>query len=233
MQPSQDSNSGATGEGKEQLRSRYRPLPPAFGGQLAQHLRLSESYRSAECVFVSPAPLLKQFRINLLADGKTLLMPAPSLHDGFYLFAPFSIPFARLAQAVTPQGMLRHGRKLTTAQLAGLQVGLLVADALAVDEQGTMLGDGKGFFDLAAAILAATKALASRVTVVGSAGAAGRSLPSEPWDVRADHRLDASGLTLCRAPKDPHGWSIHWEQLPPVRIRRITPLWQLREQADR
>ncbi|ADH86369.1 5-formyltetrahydrofolate cyclo-ligase [Desulfurivibrio alkaliphilus] len=233
MPPNPDSSLTTPGAAKKALRSRYQALPAVLSGRLAQHLRSFEPYRRAQCVFVSPSPLLKQLRINLLLDGKALLMPAPSLHDGFYLLSPYTINFGRLAQAVSPKGMLQHGRKLATARLADLQVSLLVAEALAVDRRGTMLGDGKGFFDLAAAILAATGALAANVTVVAAAGDVAQNLPIEPWDVQADQRLDETGLTPCRPADKPGRWSIHWEQLPPVRIRRITPLWQIREQADR
>lgn len=95
-----------------------------------------------------------------------------------------------------------------------------------------MLGDGKGFFDLAAAILAAAGALASGVAVVGAGPAVDRDLPADPWDVRADYRLDAAGVTSCRADSAAAAWPIFWEQLPPVRIRRITPLWQLKEKSN-
>lgn len=220
---------------KESWRRHYdaagAALSPAAGGRLAQNLRGLEAYRLSECVFVSPAPLLKQVRINALVDGKSLLMPAPGLHDGFYFFSPYTIAFPRLAQAVTPKGMPRYGRRLTTGQLAGLQLGLLVSEALAVDRRGNMLGDGNGFFDLAAAILAATGALASSVEVVGAGPAADQDVPADPWDVRADYRLDAAGITSCRADSAAFAWPIFWEQLPPVRIRRITPLWQLKEKS--
>lgn len=224
-----------TDDGKESRRrllsSSGPPLAMAEAGRLAQHLRAFEAYRGAACLFVSPAPILKQLRINALLDGKSLLMPAPGLHDGFYLFAPFTIAFPRLAQAVTPQGMARYGRRLTTGQLAGLDLALLVTDALAVDPCGGMLGDGNGFFDLAAAILAATGALAPQTLVVGAGPAVARALPAEPWDVRADYRLDGAGLTPCQTTAAAGSWPIFWQQLPLVRIRRITPLWQLRDKA--
>lgn len=202
-----------------------------MAGVLAQHLRSLPAYRQAGQIFVSPAPVLKQIRINALVDGKSLLMPGPSLHDGFYLLAPFTIPFPSISQAVTSKGMASFGRKLATRELADLRLDLLVADALAVDRRGYQLADGNGFFDLAAAILAATGALTPNCGVVALGPAAGGDLPVDPWDVPADYRLDDAGLTLCQTPRTPRPGPILWHALPPVRIRRITPLWQLQEQA--
>jgi 5-formyltetrahydrofolate cyclo-ligase len=226
---------GADQPAKEALRLHYArrgtALPPNVAGVLAQHLRSLPAYRQAGQIFVSPAPVLKQIRINALVDGKSLLMPGPSLHAGFYLLAPFTIPFPSLSQAVTSKGMTSYGRKLATRELADLRLDLLVADALAVDRRGYQLADGNGFFDLAAAILAATGALTPNCLVVALGPAAGRDLPADPWDVPADYRLDDAGLTPCQPPPFPRPGPILWPALPPVRIRRITPLWQLQEQA--
>lgn len=243
MPPSPGANGRPPADDKESWRRHCAAAgswSPAKGGRLAQHLRALEAYRRAAEVFVSPSPLLKQVRINALVDGKFLLMPAPGLHQGFYLFSPFTIPFSRLPSAVTPKGMLRHGKRLATGELARLRLGLLVTEALAVDRRGYLLGDGNGFFDLAAAILATTGALAAGAAVVAAAPevvapitpATPAAWTPEPWDVPADYRLDTTGIVPCRPNEDAEAaadWPIYWQNLPLVRLRRITPLWQLRE----
>ncbi|MFU8819067.1 MAG: 5-formyltetrahydrofolate cyclo-ligase [Desulfurivibrio sp.] len=213
---------------KEGFRQLYQR--PSFApGSLAETLRSLPGYKSRRRLFVGPAPQLRQVRINTLLDGKELLMPAPGLRDGFYLFRPFTIPFAQLPLAVTNKGMPRFARKLATGQLAGLAVDLLVDEALAVDEHGLLLGDGQGFFDLCLAILATTGALTPDYLVVAVAAAmeSGRSPAPDPWDLRVDYLLNDQGLKKCNRPAAARTPKIFWEQLPPTRIKRITTLWQL------
>ncbi len=156
-------------------------------------------------------------------------MPAPGLRDGFYLLPPFTIPFDQLPQAVTSRRMSRFGRKLATGQLSGLGVELLVGEALAVDRRGLILGDGQGFFDLAAAILATVGALASSYRVLAvAAGSETDEFPADPWDLRADYLLNDQGLKDYPRTEPPAPPRIFWEALSPTRIKRVTPLWQLR-----
>jgi len=197
---------------------------------LAEALRSLPGYKERRRLFVGPAPRLKQVRINTLLDGKELLMPAPGLRDGFYLYRPLTIPFAKLPLAVTPKGMPRFARKLTTGQLAGLAVDLLVDEALAVDRHGRVLGDGQGYFDLSLAILAATGALAAdyQVVAVAAPQEPELTLSADPWDLQADYLLNEQGLKRYSRPEEESPPKIFWEQLSPTRIKRITPLWQLR-----
>ncbi|MFH7320781.1 5-formyltetrahydrofolate cyclo-ligase [Desulfurivibrio sp. D14AmB] len=197
---------------------------------MAEALRSLPGYKGRRRLFVGPTPRLKQLRINTLLDGKELLMPSPGLRDGFYLFRPFTIPFVKLPLAVTHKGMPHFARKLTTGQLAGLGVDLLVDEVLAVDRHGRVLGDGQGYFDLSLAILAATGALAGDYQVVAVAAPLepGLTLPADPWDLQADYLLNGQGLERYPRAQGESPPKIFWEQLSPTRIKRITPLWQLR-----
>lgn len=234
MPPNPASKPGASSiRSKDQLRlsAAAAGFTPADSGILAQHLRGLPAYQAARQLLVAPVPLLKQIRINALLDGKSLLMPAPGLLDGFYLFTPFTIPFPDLPLAVTNKGLARFARKLPTAELGSLQLQLLVSDALTVADQGTILGDGHGFFDLATAILATAGALAPgyQVVAVGPTPEGGELLLADPWDISADHRLTPAGLSPCRPANPRPVPTIAWDLLPPVRIRRITPMWQLKQ----
>lgn len=217
---------------KESLRCGQEEAPGALvlsPGRIAEQVRRLAAYRGAKAIFVGPALVLRQVRINTLGDGKSLIMPAAGLQDGFWRLAPYVLPFAALAQAVTPQGIATHGTRLTPSALAGQRIALLVSDAMAVDQRGVMVAEGKGFFDLAAAILQATGALAAPVTVVAVTGNfLGDAVvdDAQPWDVRADVVIHPGGVTEIPAGRNEMP-PIFWEVLPPQRIRRVTPLWQL------
>ena len=201
-------------------------------GRLAEQVRRAEWYRAARTVFVGPSPLLRQVRINVLADGKALLMPSASLRRGFLLFPPRSVPFARLSHAVTPKGARRFARRLSEEGLCRWPVEVAVTDALRIDRAGVRLGPGDGFFDLAMALLAAWQGLAPTVLSVGCLASAGDlaadPLPSEPFDVPVQVAVCATGeLTLPLAPASLPVPAIHWRYLQRRQIRRIDPLWKL------
>ncbi len=77
---------------------------------MAERLRGLDTYRAATTVFAEPVPLLHQARINLLLDGKRLVMPSPGLKQGFFLLEPFLVPFPRLPWAVSMTGAAACGR---------------------------------------------------------------------------------------------------------------------------
>ncbi|MEW6426776.1 MAG: 5-formyltetrahydrofolate cyclo-ligase [Thermodesulfobacteriota bacterium] len=196
-------------------------------GALAEILRGTPIYRGARTVFVSPSPLLGQVRINVLADGKNLLMPSPGLKEGFLLLAGSRVPRGRLAYAATPAGMAELGQRLDIEFPERFLVDLLVHEVLAVDRQGCHLGDGQGFFDLSLAILAAAGGLAAgwqAVAVAPGNGLNEQDLPREPWDMPAHAALAGGMHYFGQAVYEP---LILWPQLTRKRIRKISPLWKL------
>ena len=66
-------------------RLKKQPHKPIPWGKAAETLRKLQPYRDASTVFASPATSLLQARINCLLDGKNLVIPGPSLRNGFYL----------------------------------------------------------------------------------------------------------------------------------------------------
>ena len=223
---------------KSLLRSRLAgdAAPPLAGvspGRLAERLRREPAYRRARQVFASPAPSLAQIRINILLDNKVLIMPSGGFREGFFRVRPFSVPFPELAQAVTLRGLPQYGERLRGEELAGLAIDLMVSDALAVDEAGGLLGDGQGFFDLAAALLAAHGALAEEVVIFAVPGP-GQMLDGrialDSWDVQVDGVILADQVVNFsgRPPGIP---AIRWELLPLDQVRRIDPLWKLYEKG--
>lgn len=204
-------------------------------GKAAEIIRRLPIHRRARQLFISPAPLLRQIRINALVDGKEVVMPSAGLKEGFYLFKPYTIPFRDLPFAVSLQGAAKHGRRISLQALASLRLDALVTEVLAFDGRGARLGDGSGFFDLAYAILAEAGALAPQSRVLFVAGPEQRTpepLPVEEWDVPGD-LVVTDRQTLEIAARPAYMGRIFWDQLQEKRIRRIKPLWQLAEAREK
>ncbi|MBU1708899.1 MAG: hypothetical protein KKE17_02740 [Proteobacteria bacterium] len=202
-----------------------------YKGKLAQLLRGCPEYKQAKQVFSSPAALLDQIRINVLLDGKDLIMPGPGLKQGFFRIKPFSVPFTKIGYAVTYKGLTKHGILLDDAALGGLAVDLMLTEALAVDQAGTAINDGQGFFDIACAALHELGVLTDRFKTICILGEKQRveSLPREPWDVPLDCVIEPQGVT--RFQRDSR-WvpKIYWESLESKSIKSMTPIWKLRSQ---
>ena len=197
-------------------------------GRLAETLRGTSLYKGARTIYVSPAVLLGQVRINVLADGKNLLVPAPGLKDGYYLLRGSRVPAGKLAFAATPAGMAEFGQRLDVDFREGFSADLLVNEVLAVDQRGNHLGDGHGFFDLVIAILAAAGGLSAdwKAVAVPLAGMIQiEDLPVDPWDVPVHAALASDRLHFFEPrPASP---TIMWEALSRKKIRKISPLWKL------
>jgi 5-formyltetrahydrofolate cyclo-ligase len=223
---------------KNALRTAFLPLPEdrilAVQGKLAENLRRLESYRFCRQIFIDPSLLLRQARINALLDGKELVMPAAGLKDGFYLLKPFSVPFKKLIMAVTYKGLAHYGRLLGAKEISSLNISLLLGESLAVDRRGHRLGDGQGFFDLAVALLNELGGVAAGCQVVAAIDDAAKvvaSIPRDPWDVKCAKIIGPAGCEELGDFSPVTG--LHWEELPPERIKRMAPLRQLRATENR
>lgn len=210
---------------KDEWRQEYHGTSPVADGKTAEALRRLDAYRRSRQVFIEPTAVLAQMRINALLDGKELIVPGPGLRDGFYRLMPFSVPFPKLSFAVSLKGVPVYGQLLPHQELSRLDIGIMVAEALAVDASGVRLGDGSGFFDLACAILNHCGAL-TEVSTVLAAAVVNRpeQLPADSWDVRMDGVLDAQGAHFFQHDRELP--AIDWSHLVMQRIKRITPLWQ-------
>lgn len=215
---------------KDDVRTEFLDAPEGkASGKSAEIVRRLEKYRDAKRIFVGPTARLQQIRINALTDGKELLVPAPGLKEGFYLLTPYEIPFKSLSYAVGYKGLSQYGRRVAAEELCRVPVGLLLTDCLAVDPAGYFVGEGKGFFDLAVAILAELKGLSADVEAYGLGEheqLLGQEIEHAEWDVRLNGFITQEGISLNNAGTHAER-KILWDMLPPKRIRKITPLWKL------
>src|SRR3989339_859242 len=103
---------------KEKVRAAFPDVPEGkASGKSAELVRRLERYRDAKRIFVGPTARLQQIRINALTDGKELLVPAPGLKEGFYLLAPYEIPFKHLSFAVGYKGLVQYHREIAAEGL--------------------------------------------------------------------------------------------------------------------
>lgn len=215
---------------KEKVRENLLGLPEGkASGKSAELVRRLDKYREAKRVFVGPTARLQQVRINALVDGKELLVPAPGLKEGFYLLAPYEIPYKSLNYAVGYKGLAEYGRRVAVEELCQGPVSLLLTDCLAVDPAGYFVGEGKGFFDLAVAILAELHGLSSDAEAYALGELEqilGQEIEHAAWDIRLNGFITPEGIALNN-PGAHVDRRVLWDMLPPKRIRKITPLWKL------
>ena len=197
-------------------------------GRAAESLRKLQLYRDAATVFATPGKSLHQARINCLVDGKNLLMPAPSLREGFFLLPARTVPYKNLSLAVTYKGLEKYGHLLKNTAAGALSVGLLLTDSLVVDPAGGRIGDGNGLFDLGCGLLQELGALSqdySAVTFILEEQISRDYLPQDPWDIKISGAITSAGWHAFNPPSQKP--RIFWDQLASDRIRRIDPLWKL------
>lgn len=159
-------------------------------------------------------------------------MPTAGLREGFYILTPYTIPFPKLTLAVNLKGLTNFGRRLHYADLAGLKIDLLITGATAVSKKGERLGGGNGFFDLSCAALSASHALNVKPAVCAVIDNEARfveSLPTAPWDVPINMLIKPSGSQpLSEGFQAP---DLDWRHIPAKRIKRLTPLWDIKRQT--
>lgn len=215
---------------KEEVRADFETMSGTkASGKAAEFVRRLDRYREAKRIFVGPAATLQQVRINALTDGKELLVPMPGLKEGFHLLRPYEIPFKSLRYAVGYKGLAQYGRRAAVEDLCKAPVGLLLTDCLAVDSEGYFVGEGKGFFDLAVAILAEWRALSPAVEAYGvgeKEQLLAQGIEHGAWDIRLNGFITPEGITLANSGGHLER-KVLWEMLAPKRIRKITPLWRL------
>lgn len=218
---------------KESARSAWRSTIPIHTvtpqwGKAAEKLRRLQEYHDAATIFATPAKSLHQVRINCLVDGKNLVMPAPSIREGFFLLTGHSVPFKELSAAVTYKGLEKHGKMLKNLAMPGLSVRLLLTESLAVDPEGGRLGDGNGFFDLCCALLQELGALQhdwKAFSFILDEQLSGDLLPQDTWDIKMSGAITPSSIHAFNPP--PQKPVILWDMLSRDRLKRIDPLWKL------
>jgi 5-formyltetrahydrofolate cyclo-ligase len=203
--------------GRLGLGAPLRP-PDLPDGRAAERLRRQPEYRRARVVAVAADPALLQVRINALNDGKALLAASPGLKEGLVRLTPEMVPLAARSRELTGHAMVKAGRRLRLPGARVGPVGLVVGAALAADEAGGLLGDGRGILDLFWALLrslGAAKAETPLAVVLADEQLLDQPLPRQAHDAAAG-LVVTPGRVLRREQAQP-GPSL--EGLPPSLAR--------------
>jgi 5-formyltetrahydrofolate cyclo-ligase len=165
------------------------PRPPIFEGnnRAAERLRRQPEYLRARAILVLPDPVLLQVRINALQDGKTLLAATPGLKQGLVRVNPGDVPLQTRSRLLRGGSLAQAGQMLRLPQSRLGRIDLVVAPVVAVDQQGVVLGDGRGLADLLHALLWRAGALTAQtaVAVLACPEQIVPQLPADPWDLGA------------------------------------------------
>lgn len=207
-------------------------IPPFKGQeQAAERLRRLEPYVKARRVFVPPDSAQFQVRLNVLWDGKTLVMATPRLRDGFY-GADNSMPQHLWAHAVHSFGIRRWGRRLTTSKDGVGEIDLLVTGAVAVSLCGERIGKGTGYFDGEYAILREVGSIVAETPVVALVHdiQVYDELPWQEKDVSVDFIVTPTRVIAVESPR-PRPSGIDWHQTDRRTIAAMRPLKELAKQC--
>lgn len=211
-----------------ELEMRSSPIAETEWGKIAERLRRIPPYRNSKAVFVSLERALKQIRLNVLTDGKLLVLPSGSLNKGFLRIDPVAVPTARRSLAIQPHPRNPYASKIQYTVSLSPPIDLIVTTARLVGRDGTRLGDGQGHLDLQYAILNELSWLDARVKIVAIVDEC-QILPSLQVDI---HDVDVHWIVTPREafptthPRNSPG-RIIWSRLSTRQIKRNDPLFHL------
>lgn len=198
--------------------------PPEFPGcnKAAERLRRLQIYQQASVIAVMADPVLLQARINALQDGKTLIAATPGLKQGLVRITPQKVPLPRRSLELRGGALFKAGLPLRLPQARIKKIDLILATALAANNDGILLGDGRGLLDLLHAVLREIKAIAPQTPVavlISQEQLLASDLPKDAWDVGADIIITPSQTYAVKQPLRP---ALSLAGLPP-RLLALPP----------
>lgn len=202
---------------------------PNFKGaeRAAQRITTLPVYQKAETVKVNPDAPQLPLRAQVLADGKTLLVPTPRLKAGFVQVKPEWVPRGEERKAASLSHMRSYGRELTLSELPSID--LFVVGSVAVHRDGRRLGKGEGYADREYAIIRELGHPAIPVVgTVHSIQVVEDDLPIYPFDLTVDWIATEKELIKTNTPY-PKPVGIQWEHVTEeekVEMPVLEELWQ-------
>lgn len=188
-------------------------------------------YQDAQCLFITPDNCIEQLRHRALLDGKRVLMTTYSIKRGFWLLDPAKISKERLLYAATLDGMERHARPMSLAQIRDELPTLdyMITGTGAINEQGVRFGKGHGFFDAEWGMLYRIGKISSATpaaAVVHDCQVLTETLYPEVFDTVVDAIFTPTRTITVPNPHKPT-CGIVWELLQEEMLATIPPLREL------
>ena len=188
-------------------------------------------YQQARCIFITPDNCLEELRYRTLCDGKLILMTTYSIKRGFWLLDPATIAKDRYWHAATLDGMERHGRPVSLADIRAHLPALdyMITGTGAINEDGVRFGKGHGFFDAEWGMLYRIGTISSATptaALVHDCQLLTETLHPEIFDTVADAIFTPTRTIEVSNPHKPR-CGIVWDLLDPHMLATIPPLQEL------
>ena len=192
----------------------------------AERLARHPAWKKAKTIKANPDAPQTHSRRLALEEGKILVMAVPRLRDDhpFRLLDPSRLTKAKIREAATIKGALRHGEVIDVDQVPKLD--LILCGSVAVNLKGARIGKGGGFSDLEYALLAEAGTVSEKTTVVTTVHPLQimrENLPVTTHDIPVDLiATPRAAIDVERAYPRPRG--ILWDHLQPPQIHEIPVL---------
>lgn len=190
-------------------------------------------YQQSECIFITPDNCVEELRYRTLLDGKLVLLTTYSIKRGFWLLDPAKIPKDRLLYAATLDGMERHGKPMSLAEIRDKlpKLDYMITGTGAINEQGVRFGKGHGFFDAEWGMLYRIGKISTdtpAAALVHDCQVLSEILYPEVFDTVADAIFTPTRTLEVNNPHKPT-CGIVWDLLDPNMLATIPPLQELQQ----
>ncbi|KAF2818737.1 hypothetical protein CC86DRAFT_153377 [Ophiobolus disseminans] len=221
----------------------FMSFTPDFRGSSAAVDRVVEMlcYKSANTILVTPDNSLAGLRLRALKDGKKVLVGTFRLRRGFILLDPARISKEKLELAACLDGMEKTGigKAISIAQIRdeGLKIDMCATGGLVFNQQGVLIWEGQGLFEVQWALLQDIKALGLLARVVAIAHACQvidepdlgleKMKPTKPGEVQCDYVVTPEKVFEVEAAVKPIS-GIDFGTVDPDALNNIPPLQELK-----
>lgn len=190
------------------------------------------AYTNSDVLFITPDNCLEDLRLQALRDGKTILMTTYGIRRGFWVLDPRGIPRDDYRFAAMLDGMERHGRPVSLADITatGWRIPFMVTGTGAINFRGVRFGKGHGFFDLEWAMLYVLGVVDQETVaaaVVHDCQMLEEELHPEVFDTVCDVVVTPTRTIEVKGVRKPT-CGILWPVLQPRMIDSIPPLQELK-----
>jgi 5-formyltetrahydrofolate cyclo-ligase len=197
----------------------------------ADRLRELDAWKRSSLLFITPDNSTELVRRAAMEDGKAFLMTTYGIRRGFLLLEAKAVAKEEISYAATLDGMDRHARAVTLADIKTLgHLGLLITGGSAVTRQGLRVGKGHGFFDVECALFSELGVMdesSEIVDIVHDEQIVDLDVEASPHDVGVDWIVTPTRSIHVVDPVRGPG-RIFWDLIPGTEFEHMPPIEELR-----